>query len=148
MFPVYVKVRNAAELKKVYDLLGDGDAVEGVEGAPPAAPAAPVKAPAKVKAVKEAAAPAAAPVLSAEGLAFLQSHLKDPVTALSMKDEPKMKAICAKYGVERVSLIPEALFPQVLQEVLDALDPAAAERKRLEAIDAAKEGAKPARSLL
>ena len=146
MFPVYVKVRNADELKKVYELLGDGD---GAETSAPTAPATPATPPAKAPRTPKSAAataPATAPAtpvatataLSAAGKDFLQNKLAEPVTRLSMQNEPAMKAIVESYGVERVSLIPEAKFPEVLEKVLEALDPGYAERKRLEAMDAAK----------
>lgn len=155
MFPVLVTVNTPEQLKAVYALLGDGAAVASTDAA--STPATNTAAPTKSRAAKVTAtaqtAPATpttpvAPVLSAEGKAFLQSQLAGPVTELAMKDEPKMKAICAEYGVERVSLIPEKLFPEVLAKVQNALDPGAAERKRLEAIDAAQEGAPKTRSLL
>lgn len=148
MYPVTITIHNDEQLKAVHGVLN---------GVPAAAPAAAAAAPAPAKPVKPKATPApasppastapAGPVLSAAGLAFVNTHLAGPVKELSMKNEPKMAAICAEYGVERVSLIPEAMFPEVLAKVQAALDPGAAERARLEAIDKAKEGA-AVRSLL
>lgn len=135
MFPVYVKVKNPEQLKAVYELLGDGD-TDAPDVKTTTTAAKPRKAPAaSTPAPSTATTAPAAPVLSASAQKYLQDHLSAPVMELSMKDEPKMKAICAEYGVERVSLIPEALFPEVLEKVKNALDPAAAERKRLEGID-------------
>lgn len=144
MFPVFVTVNTPEQLKALYDsgILGDAPAAAGTQTAGKGKTKAADKAPAALTAAAPAttaAAPAAAapttPVLSDEGKKFIAERLAGPVQELSMKDEPKMKAICAEYGVERVSLIPEKLFPEVLQKVQDALDPGAAERKRLEAID-------------
>lgn len=139
MYPVTITVHNDDQLKAVHS------ALQGVTTEAPAAPAAGKgrtkaadKAPAASTATPpETAAPAAAavPALSAEGKAFLNNKLAAPVMELSQKDEPKMKAICAEYGVERVSLIPEKLFPEVLVKVLRALDPGAEERERLEKLD-------------
>lgn len=149
MFPVHVTVNTPEQLKALWD--------SGILGDAPAAPVAAAAAPAKVKAkaTPAAAAPAApapttpaVPSISDAGKAFLQNQLAEPVQRLSMTNEPAMKAIVAEYGVERVSLIPEKLFPEVLVKVQNALDPGAAERARLEAIDKAREGAAPARSLL
>jgi predicted lipid-binding transport protein (Tim44 family) len=140
MFPVLVTVHNADQLRAVHALLTG----ESAEAAPAPAPApakatkpraAAAAAPAPTPAPAPATAPAGPAKLSAAGQAFLQGKLSAPVMELSMKDEPAMKAIVAEYGVERVALIPEALFPEVLEKVLKALDPGAAERARLEALD-------------
>lgn len=151
MFPVLVSVHNAETLKKVYELLGDGPTAEATA----TTPATPAKVTKPKAAPAAAAAPATptptapvAPVLSPAAQKFLQEHLADPVTRLSMKDEPKMREIVTAYGVEKVSLIPEKFFPDVLAKVQEALDPGYAERKRLEAIDAAGEAKPAARSLL
>jgi hypothetical protein len=138
MFPVLVTVNNAEDLKKVYELLGDS----GTQTAAAAPTAAATPAPTKKKAAAATPAPTptpapatATPQLSPAGQAFLINQLQNPVMELCMKDEPKMKAILAEYGVERASLVPEAKFPELLAKVNDALDPGAAERKRLESID-------------
>lgn len=140
MFPVLVTIKNPEDLKRVYALLSEGADAPAAQTATPVA-ADPPK-PAKAKAAKAAdtapaATPAAAAVvtLTSEGQAFFKDRLTAPVMELSMKNEPKMKAILAEYGVERASLVPEKLFPELLEKVTTALDPGAAERKRLEAID-------------
>jgi hypothetical protein len=144
MYPVTITIHNDEQLKAVHA------ALTGVPGEPAKATGG-RKAAAKdtaAPATSTAAAPAAqtpapaqtptapaAPVLSEAGKKFINDKLAAPVKELSMKDEPKMKAICAEYGVERVSLIPEALFPEVLRKVQLALNPGLEEQERLEKID-------------
>lgn len=139
MFPVLVSVYNPEDLKKVYDLLGDG---------PVAAPAAGTQTPPATGKGKgkagTTAAPASAPAtaaptgLSAAGQQFLQSKIGPVLQELCLKDYAKAEEILKGYGVERASLVPEAKLQEFLDKVQAALDPGKAERERLEAVDRSK----------